>query len=288
MRYDTNFEQDSLETPEELSDAFETGLQGDSAFETGGSGDSETFDTEMADFESDFESDFEEEFDPQGEAFDQQEGEEESEEELGGRARRGGAGGANVQQKLNEQRAALAKLRSAVQGVGRHIRQEGGRLRFKLPARSVSDAAAKLKLDPRVVAAMLKSLRATNARAPMRRRQAEIDTEMDETAMWQEVSGACPGETKVTTHWWGTAFWFNECHTKTLLNGLSVAKDAASLCAALPIPRAQQVCKVAGPIIGIGAIAIKGIDALGGNKGIIVRQPWVVPPGLPPVVIWHQ
>lgn len=275
MRYDTDFEQESLETHEELSDAFETGLQGDSAFETGEFSDTEALDTELTDFE--------EEFDHEGEAFDQ-EGEEESEEELGGRARRGG--GADVQQKLNQQRLALATLRGAVQGVGRHIRPEGGRLRFKLPARSVSDAAAKLKLDPRVVAAMLKSLSATNARGPLRRRQREIDTEMDET-MWQEVGGACPGVTKYSTHWWGVSLWLNECHTKTLLEAADAGSGAAGICAALsPEGISKTACAVGAGVLKVGAFLVKRIDALGGNKGIVIRKPWA--PIGPPFIVWHQ
>ena len=273
MRYDSNFEQDSLETFDELSDAFETGLQADASFET--QADEQEADTEALDSElSDFEYEFEHEQEGAGEVS----------------GRRPPRGRGNAQQKVSQQRAALAKLRQAVEGMGRHIRKEGGRLRFKLPARNLADAAAKTRLDPRLVSALLKSLKKTNDRAPMRKRQAELETEMDEAMMWQEVSGACPGVTKVTTHWWGTSVYLNECHTKALLEAAKAGGGAAALCAAVVAPEAitKTVCLVAAGVITIGGAAIAGIDALGGNKGIIIRKPWVSPPGLPPIVIWHQ
>jgi hypothetical protein len=267
MRYDSSYEQGSLETYDELSDAFETGLE-----ETG------------SDFETDTEA-------LDGELTDSEEGEEEyeeeGEEEFPARAVRRGGGG-NVQMKLNQQRAALAKLRGSVQSVGRHIRKDGARLRFTLPARTVTEAAGKLRLDPRTVSALLKSLKTTNQRLQSGRR-GELDMEADETMMWQEVSGACPGTTKVSTHWWGVSIWLNECHTKTLVEAAGAGASAAALCAAVaPHPVAKGVCAVAAPIIGIGAGAIKAIDALGGNKGIIIRKPWISPLGVPPIVIWHQ
>jgi hypothetical protein len=272
MRYDSDFEQDSLETYDELSDAFETGLQADGAFETDTGeqeADTEALDSELSDFEHEFEQ------------------EQETEEVGGGRQ---GRGRGNSQLKVNQQRIALAKLRGAVQGMGRHIRKEGGRLRFKLAARNVADAAVKVKLDPRLVSALLKSLKKTNDRAPLRRRQAELDTEMDETMMWQEVSGACPGVTKLSTHWWGTSLYLNECHTKAVLEAAKIGGGAAAICTAVVAPEAitKTICAVAAGIITIGGAAIAGIDALGGNKGIVIRRPWVTPPGLPPVVIWHQ
>jgi hypothetical protein len=259
MRYDSNYEQDSFETFDELSSAFETGLSGD--FEGEDESESETFDTELTDFEG--------------------------EEEFAAPARRGGATG-NVQQKLAQQRAALARLRSGVQTVGRYVRKDGGRLRFTLPARSVADASAKLRIDPRLVSSLLKSLQKTNQRAAAGvGRRNELDMEMDET--WGEVGGSCPGVTKATTHWWGIAIWLNECHTKALVEAAATGASGAALCAAVaPHPVAKGVCAVAAPIIGIGAGVIKAIDALGGNKGIIIRKPWITPPGIPTIVIWHQ
>ena len=284
MRYDTEFEQDSLETFDELSDAFETGLRGDS-FETGGGelGDTETFGTEL----SNFEQEFDQEFDHEEEAFGLGEGEDESEGEVGRRGRPR-AGNGNVQQKLQQQRLALAKLREAVGGVGRHVRKEGGRLRFTLPARSVQDAAAKIRVDPRMVSALLKSLQQTNARGAARQRS-EIDTEMDETGMWQEVSGACPGVTKFNTHWWGVSLWLNECHTKLLLEAADAGSGAAGICAVLaPEGISKTACAVAAGVLKIGGFVVKRIDALGGNKGITIRKPWVTPLGVPPVLVWHQ
>jgi hypothetical protein len=259
MRNDGYGERESSQTLEELSDAFEVGLGANGAFET----DSEAFDTEFTDFE-------------EGEAF------------RGGAAMRGAAAGrAGVQGKLNQQRAALAQLRHAVQSMGRHIRRDGGRLRFTLPARTVRDVSLQLRVNPALVSGLLKSLKKTNERPQALRREQE--TEVDETTMWEEVSGACPGETKFTRHWWGTAFWLNECHTKALVEAAGVGGGAAALCAAVaPHPAAKAICAIAGAIIAIGGGAVKAIDALGGNKGIIIRSPWVVPPGLPPVVIWHQ
>jgi len=259
MRYDGDGEQESTETFDELSDAFETGLGADGAFET----DTEAFDTEFADFE-------------EGEVLG------------GGGATRGAAAGrAGVQSKLNQQRAALAQLKNAVQSIGRHIKRDGARLRFTLPVRTVRDASIRLRVNPALVSALLKSLKKTNQRPlPVRREQ---ETEVDEATMWEEVSGACPGTTRVSTHWWGVAFWLNECHTKALTEAAAAGGGAAALCVAVaPHPAAKGVCAIAGAIIAIGAGVIKAIDALGGNKGIIIRRPWFVPLGLPPVVIWHQ
>jgi hypothetical protein len=258
MRYQ-DYEQESAETFDELSDAFETALGGDGAFET----DTEALDTELTDFEMD-------------------------EASVRVRApRAAAAGAAGVQSRINQQRAALAQLKTAVEKVGRHVRRDGARLRFTLPVRTLRDASDRLGVNPTLVSALLKSLKKTNQRPlPVRREQ---ETEFDETTMWEEVSGACPGTTKVTTHWWGVAFWLNECHTKALTEAAGAGTGAAALCTAVaPHPAAKMICGVAAAIIAIGGGAIKAIDALGGNKGIIIRKPWFSPPGLPPVVIWHQ
>jgi hypothetical protein len=258
MRYQ-DYEQESGETFDELSDAFETELGMDGAFET----ETESLDMELTDFETD----------------------ETSAVRRGPRAT--AAGAASLQSRIARQRAALAQLKNAVERVGAHVRKDGARLRFTLPVRTVRDASSRLGLNPALVTALLKSMKKTNER-PMPSRR-ELDTEMDEATMWEEVSGSCPGVTKVTTHWWGTALWLNECHTKSLTEAAGAGTGAAALCVAVaPHPAAKTICGIAAAIIAIGAGAIKAIDAMGGNKGIIIRKPWVVPPGLPPIVIWHQ
>jgi hypothetical protein len=259
MRYQ-DYEQESGETFDELSDAFETELEMDGAFET----DTESsLDTELTDFEMD----------------------ETSAVRRGPRAT--AAGAAHIQSRIAKQRAALAQLKNAVEKVGTHVKRDGARLRFTLPVRTVRDASSRLGVNPALVTALLKSLKKTNERPLPSRR--ELDTEMDEATMWEEVSGSCPGVTKVTTHWWGTAFYLNECHTKALTEAAGVGTGATALCVAVaPHPGAKAICGIAAALIAIGGAAIKAIDAMGGNKGIIIRKPWVVPFGVPPVVIWHQ
>jgi hypothetical protein len=188
----------------------------------------------------------------------------------------------HASQRIQQHRAAHAALTKAIGSMGRHVTRRDGRFGIRLPARNLSDAAAKLQAHPRVIQALLGSLRRRNALASSaQRRQGELDRETGATA--------CPGRTAVTTHWWGVNVWLNECHTKALTSALTAGAGVGGLCAAtFPVPQVKLACTVLGALGGIGAAVITGIDSFGGNKGIVIRKPWVTPPGLPPVVVWHQ
>lgn len=186
-----------------------------------------------------------------------------------------------VAQKVSQQRAAMAQLRRALPRLGRYVRKDGKRFRLVMKAKSLGEAASRLGLPPATVKAMVQALKQGNLRnasaAP--RRELEMEEEL----------ANCPGVTRLTTHWWGNKLLLNECHTKALVEALGVGASAAGLCAATaPVPHAKVLCAVATPLLGIGAGAIKAIDALGGNRGVVIRRPWVAIPPAPPVIIWHQ
>jgi hypothetical protein len=268
MRNDSSYEQGTYETGDELGDSFEVGLGGDfeGDFEGESESESETFDTELADFEG--------------------EQEQEQEQELG-MPRTFMPSTVDMQRHIARHRALLERLRRGVQGVGRHVRKEGNRLRFTLPVKNLAELARRLGIDPRILLALLKSMQRTNQRLAAGRTAGELDPEMDET--WGEVGGSCPGESKITTHWWGVAFWLNECQTQGLIKATQAGGAAALACARLiPDPRVKAVCQIAQYVIPIGGQVIGAIDRAGGSKGIVVRKPWITPPGVPPVVIWHQ
>lgn len=199
------------------------------------------------------------------------------------------------QKKVNQQRVAMGKLGQAIQRMQRFVRKKDGRLRFTLPVRTVEQAATRLGLEPAIVGSLLRSLRQTNERLA-RGMQSRSELEMESSlypAILGEVSGtSCPGVTRLTTHWWGIRLWLNECHTGMLRGALTTGGGAAGLCAVItPIPHAKILCGVAGGLFAVGIGAITIIDALGGNRGIIITRPWVIPPigvPVPPVIIWHQ
>jgi hypothetical protein len=233
--------------------------------------------------ESDFEMDFGEgEFEFEGGDFEMEADDFELESPPAARRGAGAASDGNIKQAIARQRAAMTQLRQAIPRMARHIRKEGNRFRLVLPAKSLPEAAARLKVPAGTVRGMLQALKQANLRLGRGGRRGEIDME-------EEVSGACPGETKVTTHWWGTKVFLNECHTKALVEALGGGMSAAAACAvAVPVPHVKAACAIAAPLLGVGAAAIKAIDALGGNRGIIIRRLWASIPPAPSVIIWHQ
>ena len=163
--------------------------------------------------------------------------------------------------------------------MGKHVTRSNGALRLALTARNAQDAAAKLRIDPRLFVLLHNSMKRRNAQLRARgpgKAELELETSVS----------TCPGRTEVTPRWWGIRIWLNECHTKALVGALKGGSGTAALCVAvIPSPHAKAACAVLVALGTIGAAAIEGIDSLGGNRGIVISK--VFDPFTPPVV-WHQ
>jgi len=187
--------------------------------------------------------------------------------------------GSTAQRKIQQLRVAHAKLSKAVGAMGKHVTQRNGALRLALKARNAQDAAAKLRINPRLFVLLHNSMKRRNAQLRARGQgKAELELEAS--------SSPCPGRTEVSPSWWGIRIYLNECHTKALIDAISAGSGAAGICAAVaPAPQVRLVCGVLGGLGGIGAAVISRIDSLGGNRGIVISKVYV--PFTPPVV-WHQ
>ena len=246
----------------------------------------EQFSFEEEDFEMDPELDESSEF---GEEFEDTESDSESDTYLELEEGEGefdgeffeetSQGGNNVQKKIQQLRAAHAKLSMAVGAMGKHVTQSNGAHRLTLKARNTQDAAAKLKINPRLFALLHNSMQRRNAQLREGgRRKSELELEVS--------AGSCPGRTEVSPHWWGIRIYLNECHTKALLDAMAAGSGAAGLCAAVaPAPQVKVVCGVLSALGSIGAAVISRIDSAGGSRGIVISK--VYDPYTPPVV-WHQ
>jgi len=196
----------------------------------------------------------------------------------------------NIQRIVNQQRAAMAKLGQAVQRMRPFLRKERGRIRFTLPVSTIEQAASKLRLEPAVVSALIKSLKHTNQRLA-RGMPKSSELEM-ESGLYSPILGetptSCAGVTRVTTHWWGIRVWLNECHTQALQGAIWGGTGVATVCsvvaaeAVVTIPL-TLICGVIAGAGAIGAGAIQAIDGLGANRGIVITKAWIGDP-----IIWHQ
>jgi hypothetical protein len=240
---------------------------------------------ETSDFEQDENFEFEDafgegNFETEGGDFEEEGGDFEF-ETAPARAGVAAAAGGNVQAKIAQHRAAITHLRKAIPSMARYVRKEGKRYRLVMPVKTLSQAAAHLRVNPATVKGMVQALKRGNMQMGRGGLRREVDME--------EETGSCAGTTDFSTHWWGTKLLLNECHTKALVESLGAGMSAAAACAvAIPVPQAKVACAIAAPLIGLSAGLIKAIDALGGNQGIVIRQTWVSIPPAPPVIIWHQ
>jgi hypothetical protein len=184
-----------------------------------------------------------------------------------------------VQQALQRHRALNTNFVKAIGALNRHVVKQGGIYRFTLPARSVNDAASRLRLPPNAVQLLLGSLKKKNARLrAARTTQTELELE----------APVCAGQTSMKTYWWGQKIWLNACHTKTLISALKAGAAAGGGCAAGALASVVGTpvgiaCAVVGGISGVSAFVIEAIDNLGGNQGIIIYKPW-----LSGGWVWHQ
>lgn len=242
----------------------------------------EQFSFEEEDFEMDESSEFGEEFedteaDPESDTYlelDESEGESDGEF-----AQETSRGGNSVQRKIQQLRLAHTKLSNAIGTMGKHVSQGNGALRLTVKARNAQDAAARLRINPRLFALLHNAMKRRNAQLRARGQgKAELELETS--------SSSCPGRTEVSPRWWGIRVYLNECHTKALIEALKAGTGSAALCVAVaPAPQAKVVCGVLAALGTVGAAAIGGIDSLGGNRGIVISK--VYDPYTPPVV-WHQ
>ena len=188
-------------------------------------------------------------------------------------------GGDNVQKKIQRLRGAHAKLSNAIGTMGKHVTQRDGALRLALKARNAQDAAAKLRINPRLFALLHNSMKRRNAQLRARG-QGKAELELEASA------SSCPGRTEVSPAWWGIRIYLNECHTKALIDAISAGSGVAGICAAVaPAPQAKVACGVLSGLGGIGAAVISRIDSMGGNRGIVISK---VSDPLTPPVVWHQ
>ena len=200
-------------------------------------------------------------------------------------AKRGGA--TAIHAAIERQRRRNAGFARAVRGLTPYVRRRGARLVLAIPTGSLRQVAARLGVKVRGVEILARSaaLRPTRPAAAMAR----------ELAMEVGVS-SCPGRSEATTHWWGAELWLNECQTKALLALPIGAAAAYGTCAAIVPPATpptlgvKAACAAAAGALTIGAGALKAIDDLGGNRGIVVKVSWaqlLVPVPLP-FYVWHQ
>jgi hypothetical protein len=190
-----------------------------------------------------------------------------------------------LRRRVEQQRLAHRKFLAAIRAVGPRVTlgKDGG-FRLAVPARTATEAAAKLGIDAQTFQALFKSMRRRNAEMIARR---SSQSELEDL----ESAATCAGTTGVRSHWWGISVSLNECHTKALLDAMRAGSGVGTLCATVaPAPQVKVVCGALAALGGVGAAVISGIDSLGGNRGIVVSATWtsVVPPYFPPPVVWHQ
>jgi hypothetical protein len=245
--------------------------------------DYETLESGLDEIVADLENEMLDEAGGQDMEADELDGEEELDELLadelgrgrGMRARRP----ADLRAAIERQRSRNAGFVRAVRGLAPQVRRRGGRLVLSIPAGGAGRVAASLGIKAKGVEILARSaaMRPARAAAPAVSRELDMET---------GGSGACPGRTDFSTHWWGFRLWLNECQTKAMLGGMKAGAGAAAICtAAVPAPHAKVACGIIAGLIAIGGGVIEGIDNLGGNRGIVVSKPWL--PIAPPIV-WHQ
>jgi hypothetical protein len=195
-------------------------------------------------------------------------------QEVGRPAARAARPPPNLRAAIERQRQRNAGFTRAVRGLAAHVRRRGGRLVLAIPRSNASQIAARLGIKPRGVEILARSaaLRPARPVAPMAR---ELDMEAG--------GGSCPGRSDSARYWWGYRLWLNECQTKALIGAMKAGAGAANACAAIGGPK--EYCGTFAGVLNLGAGVVEGVDSLGGNRGVVISQPWL---GVAPPVVWHQ
>jgi hypothetical protein len=172
-----------------------------------------------------------------------------------------------VQQALQRRRAVNTNFVKAIGTLNKYVVKRDGVYRFNLPVRSVSEAASKLGLPPKMVQLLLGSLKHKNARLRAARvTQAELEIE----------APSCAGRSALENFWWGRKVYLDECQSKSFIAALKGAAAGGGGCAALvPHPIVKAACAAFGALSGVSAYGLEAIDSAGGNQGLIIYWPWI-------------
>src|SRR5262245_42341160 len=195
--------------------------------------------------------------------------------------------GQEVQAKTRAGQAAVQRHRNihatmmkTIKAMAQHIKPSNGLLRIRIPARNLTEAASRLGVHPRLVANLLSSLRRRNERVQLGRTRVGELGELGEMSESELETPTCRGSTTSVRKWWGIEVWLNECHTKALIATLGAGAVGGTTCAAISPPPTPPgiACAVVAGAAGISAGALTAVDAMGGDRGIIVYSPYVGPP----------
>lgn len=196
---------------------------------------------------------------------------------------------ASLSAQVQKHKQAYDRLMRAIEAMKKHISVRNGRLHFSLPARSSTEAAARLGIDHRLFSHLYSALRIRSRHFPSTPqmppgRGATISHEIQ-----METGSSCAGVSKVESVWWGVRLWLDECQTQQLIKALPIGSAALTpICAALGGAELAPVCAVFG---GLGAAAgplIDWADKSGGSQGVVLSWTWaqILPgTGVLPIVV---
>ena len=77
------------------------------------------------------------------------------------------------------------------------------------------------------------------------------------------------GGVRHTTKWWGNEFRFSKSETDKLIRMLTWVAGISTLAAEFGIPT------IVAAVLGVGAVYVDGINYLGGDRGVTLKQNWL-------------
>lgn len=175
-----------------------------------------------------------------------------------------------LSRKIRQQRNYQKHLADAIHKINKYIVVKNGHRQFVLPKENLATLATRLRINPKLLKVLLKSMKPNNLnRKYLRPIQAELELK----------NSSCPGKSGVTFHWWGNKTYLNNCETLTLIDVMQYAGGATAACAAIYPP-----CGILAGVAGVTATWINFINREGGNRGIVCKTVT----GMPIPAIWHQ